>query len=464
MNATGFLGALRRRKAIRSRSAPLGWRRLTIGLGIGSQSLRAVGVSGSTVRWKTELQREDGDSLEEALSTLFARCPLQQQPRVPWMRPQVVAAVGPSLVQVKRLSGLPLLQDPVALSAVIREGAGRFFLKNGVPLRTSDVSVTEPGTAWAAAFEAPVVEQLQRVCADAGLTLRAIVPAAITLGQVAPDGELTWTDGCVQAELTYREHELASIRQLRASGDSERLEAVQPLSPHAALESLGDNAMHYADAYGAARVEFGARLVLSASSASRVGASSRTRLRIAATALCVSVVAALLLPPLLAVRSAASARARLTLIAPEVRKARRIERELGQVSSTLERVSEFAAERRSVTALLERITAALPDHAAIVTLELDSARGTMVALAPRASQVTDALERVSGVASPQVVGPITPVTTRVGVVERVTVRFWLEEHAQRGNAAGVGNPAQAPEGTAPPAANGAVTPSPGGLR
>jgi hypothetical protein len=46
------------------------------------------------------------------------------------MRPRAVAAIGPSLVQVKKLSGLPLLQDSAALSAVIREGAGRFFLKN----------------------------------------------------------------------------------------------------------------------------------------------------------------------------------------------------------------------------------------------------------------------------------------------------------------------------------------------
>jgi hypothetical protein len=146
---------------------------------------------------------------------------------------------------------------------------------------------------------------------------------------------------------------------------------------------------------------------------------------------CVSVLAALAVPPLFAVRSAARARQRLVLIAPEARKARGIERELNQISSTLQRVSEFAAERGPVTLLLARVNAALPEHAAIIALEIDSAGGTMVALAPRASQVTDALERVSGVANPQVVGPITPATTRAGVAERVTVRFRLVEQGRR---------------------------------
>jgi hypothetical protein len=374
-----------------------------------------------------------------------------------------MVAVGPSLVQVKRLSGLPLLQDPSALSAVIREGAGRFFLRNGIPLLTTDVSLIEPGTGWAAAFEAPVVEQVQRVCVDADFALRDIVPAAIAVGQVAGSGELTWTDGYVRAELAYRDRDLVAIRQLRVAHDGERTEAMQPLLSHPALASLGDNAMDYADAYGATRVERGTRLAFSAGGASRVGASSRTRLRIAAAMFCISAVAVLLVPPLLAVRSAARARTRLVLIAPEVRKVRGIERELGQVSSTLQRVSEFTADRGSVTALLGRITAALPEHAAIVTIEVDSARGTMVALAPRASQVTDALEKVSGVASPQVVGPITPVATRAGDVERVTIRFWLVRPAEIGNARTVGSAAPGSEGTSPPVVHGAVTSGTGDL-
>lgn len=419
------------------------------------------------MRWAMEVQREDGDSLSESLTNLLEQCPLQKLRRTQWMRPQVVVAIGPSLVQVKKLSGLPPLQDSAALSAVIREGAGRFFLKNGVPLLTTDVTLIkpEPGTGWAAAFEAPVVEQVQRVCVDAGLKLRAIVPATIALGQVARSGELTWIDGYVQAQLSYCDRELVTSRQLRVPRhDGERAEAVGSPSSHPALEPLGDNAMHYADAYGATRIEHGARLLLSIETASRVRASSRTRIRIAASMFFLSVVALLAVPPLLASRSATRARTRLAPIAAEARKARGIERELDQVSSTLQLVSEFTAERSSLTVLLEHITAALPEHAAIVTLEVDSARGTIVALAPRASQVTDALERVSGVASPQVVGPITPMTTRVGVVERVTLRFWLVPPARTGSSDGVGNPAHASRVASPSVADAASTSNPGGLR
>lgn len=452
-------------KAIRSRSAPPGWRRLTIGLGIGSQSLRAVGVSGGSVRWATELLRQDGESLAESLASLLARCPAQKRRRVGWMRPKVVVAIGPSLVQVKKLSGLPLLRDPAALSAVVREGASRFFLKNGVPLLTTGVTLIEPGTGWAAAFEAPVVEQVQRACTDAGFALRMIVPAAVAIGQVAQSNELTWTDGNVQAKFTYRNRELVASRQRRVTGyGGDSAEAAAALLSHPALEALGDNAMHYADAYGATRIDRGERMILFADGASRVGAASRTRMRIAATTFCMSVLAALVAPPILAVRSATLARERLALIAPEARKAKGIERELDQVTSTLQRVSEFAAERGSLTVLLERITAALPKHAAIVSLEVDSARGTIVALAPRASQVTDALERVGGIASPQVVGPITPMTTRAGVVERVTVRFWLVPPARTGNSDSVGNPAPVLDGTPRAETDAGATSSSGDLR
>jgi len=458
------LGALRIPRAIRSRSVPLDWRRLTIGLGIGGRSLRAVGVSAGSVRWAIEVERQDGESLTEALTNLLMRCPVQKRRRVGWMRPRVMVAIGPSMVQVKKLSRLPLLRDSAALSAVIREGSGRFFLKNGVPLATSDVAVIEPGTGWAAAFEAPVVEQVQRACTDAGLALRAIIPAAVALGQVAQSGELTWTDGNVQAQLAYRDRQVVASRQLRVPRcNGECMETVDML-PHPALQQLGDNASNFADAYGATRIERGELLALSIGGAPRVGTTSHTRTRIAATTFCMSALAALVVPPLLAVRSTTRARERLALIGPEARKASGIERELDQVSSTLQQLSEFAPECGSVTVLLERITAALPEHAALVSLEVDSARGTIVALAPRAAQVTDALERVAGIASPQVVGPITPVTTRARVVERVTIRFWLVPSARTGPADSVGDPGHSPEGAVRRAVNGTATTSSGDSR
>ncbi len=460
-----LLGALRMPKVIRACTAPLGWRRLTIGFGIGSESLRVVGVSGGSVRWTSELQRQDGVSLAASLGKLLSQSPLQKQRRRRWMRPRAVVAIGPSLVQVKKLSGLPPLRDSAALSAVIREGAGRFFLKNGIPLLTTDVTLIDPGTGWAAAFEAPAVEQVQRACIDAGLALRAIVPAAVALGQVATSGELTWTDGYVQAQLAYRDRKLVASRQLHVpKRDDESADPKAPPFSDPALEMRGDDAMRYADAYGATRIARGDPMVLSIGNASRISAVSRTRIRIAASMFGVSVLAALAMPPLLATRSTARARTRLALIAPEARKARGIASDLDKVSNTLRQVSEFASEGSSVTVLLERITASLPEHAAIVSLEVDSSRGTMVALAPRASQITDALERVSGVGSPQVVGPIIPTTTRAGVVERVTVRFWLVPQARTESADSVGNPASVSMKASPPEVDAASTSRSGASR
>jgi hypothetical protein len=325
------------------------------------------------------------------------------------------------------------LQDPAALSSVVREGIGRFFLKNGVPLLTTEVSLIEPGTGWAAAFDALAVEEARRTCLDAGFIVRDIVPAAIALGQAAGNGELTWTDGSVQAQLAYRDRDLVAIRQLRVLHEDPTSGEEPPYS-RVPLELLRECPMRYADAYGAALLCRGARPMLSIRERSGAGSGRRTRLLIAATVLCISVIAALLAPPLLATRSAARARSRLAMISPQARQAHEVERELDQISKTLARVADIEAERPSFTLLLARITDALPAQTAIVAFEADSSKVTIVVLAPRSSQVTEALEKVSGVASPHIVGPITPATTRVGQMERMIVQFWLLPPYRNGDA------------------------------
>ncbi|MGH7620914.1 MAG: hypothetical protein ACREMU_01110, partial [Gemmatimonadaceae bacterium] len=105
---------------------------LLIGLSVGSDHLRAVGVRAGEVRWTLEAERSaDGDLAAEIVSLLrHATLPR-------WTRPVVAAAIGPAASQTKRLTGLPALADVAALRAVVRESASRFFLRNGVPLVVS---------------------------------------------------------------------------------------------------------------------------------------------------------------------------------------------------------------------------------------------------------------------------------------------------------------------------------------
>jgi len=97
---------------------------------------------------------------------------------------------------------------------------------------------------------------------------------------------------------------------------------------------------------------------------------------------------------------------------------------LTHVTATLQVVAAFDAGRPSVTLLLTYLTRALPEHAALVAFELDSAgTGTLVAIAPDAQQIVDAVERVPGLASPRIVGPVTPETANGQALERVSLRF-----------------------------------------
>jgi hypothetical protein len=65
----------------------------------------------------------------------------------------------------------------------------------------------------------------------------------------------------------------------------------------------------------------------------------------------------------------------------------------------------------------------LSPDAMIVSMRLDSAGGTFVALAPRAADVLSSLEKIPLVAVPEIVGPVTPERIATVERERFTVRF-----------------------------------------
>ena len=439
-------------------------RRLTVGLGVAADRVRAVGVAGDTVRWAIELERSEGEPLGEKLRALLARCPLDSSPLGCWPRPRVAAAIGPSAVQVKRLTGLPPLEDPAALASLVREGAGRFFLRNGVPLLTTGVRLVEPGTAWAAAFDAPIVEQVERACASAGLRVRIVAPSAIALGRATNGRQISWVDGDVRAELAFSEGKITAVRQVAMHHGLGHHEVEEPASPVAALASLGGQALAFADAYGATRLGRDEPLALRPGRASLGGSPSQARTWTAAATLGLTVIAALVGPPVAASRATTRARARLQLVGAQLRTARAVERDLGQISGALEEAAAFNATHRSATMLLADITRALPKEAALVAFEIDSATGTLVAITPRASRVTTALEGVRGIASPQIVGPVTRAMAGGGELEQVTVRFQLTTPVKAAKAMQVldatDSSAKAPSAAAP----GAASPNTGAPR
>jgi hypothetical protein len=391
----------------------------TVGIAIGGGSIRAVVVRGGRVAAATEAALAPDEPLSGAVAELLAGAPL---PRLP--RPRVVVALGPALAQTRRLAGLPPLDDPRAMAQLVRESAGRFFLRNGRPLVTTGVRMDGPGAAWCAALDHETVRQAAAGVRQAGLRADAFVPAVAALAHAGAEGRLGWRDGDTVSEIEFAAGALVSVRRLPAAavedaGDEPGFGVAAP------LRALGEDAWRFADAYGAAVLPAAEPLVHRPAkpSAGRVPA---WRLAVAGAAATLALAAALAWAPLRAMQAGEAASARLAEMQPRRRAAAEARRELGRATGALAEVSALGAVRASPTRLLADLARAVPTGAALVAFRADTAAGSIVALAPRAASVVAGLEKVEGVSRPEISGAVTRETTPRGELERVTIRFRID--------------------------------------
>jgi hypothetical protein len=298
-----------------------------IGLAVASDELRVVLVRDDTVAWAGRSGRSEEPALRTQIAALLAQVPVNR-----WRHPAVIAVVGPSGSQVKRITGLPPLENPRALAVVVREGAGRFFLKNGVPLDISGLRIVEQGAAWATAFDVPVLLEIAAGCRHSGHRLSMVAPSLAALSKTFPDSRTVWRDGDMVAEISSRGGELIAVRRIGREGGL----AVEPLpeATPAALGRFGEDAWRFADAYGATMLAHSEPLAVRP-----VGASeevvSRRRLRIAAVACVLSIALALGAPAAWsAIDSARTIRA-INLLAPRARDAAVVEQDLRRMSGAL---------------------------------------------------------------------------------------------------------------------------------
>ncbi|MFN2397812.1 MAG: hypothetical protein ABR543_04100 [Gemmatimonadaceae bacterium] len=375
---------------------------MRIGIAIDMGSVRAVGVSGGRVLWAREYERG-----EESLAVTLRRATWPNGPSHSGvLKPRVIVAVGPARSQTKILCGLPAVSDSRVLTRIVRENDSKFFLRNGSALSTTGVRVIEPGSAWAAAVDAPLAREIAEACRTAGVRLQAIVTSAAALKYALPGGRAVLRDGDVRSEVVMSCGELASVRRL-PSGTGSTRECDAHLV--VALAKLGNGAGRFADAYGAAMFSASDPLALRTASVGAVGARSAPRWRVLAAALAfvLAPAAAMLAPGLAAGRTEARAANRLASLAGKQRAAAALARELERITVQLEELASFNASRTSAVILLSGITAALPLDAAVVAFRVDSAQGTIVVVAPRGAAVLGVLERVPGIATPEIVGPVT---------------------------------------------------------
>lgn len=393
-----------------------------LGLGIGRRRVSAVLLDGDKVRWTAVRPRSDDESLSRTLEALLAERPASRI-----RKPIVTAAIGPRAAQLKLVSDLPPLAQPAALAAVVREHASRFFLMNGVPLLFSGARATSTTSAWVAAFEVPVVRSVIEVCASLGLELQMVTPTAIALRFATSAATITWSDDDVSLAIAYVDGCPAVLRSVSGVGTSDALPSFAP-----AFRALAGRAEQFMDAAGAAGTPHGEPIALRGAAIRLTRAPSRWRVAISGAACTIAIVAALAAPGLASWQVNRSATAREAAVRAKVRGVERDARDLASVAAVLSTVASFTQSRRSITVLLAQLTRALPDGCALLAVQLDSAgAGNIVAVGPRASALVDAVERVPGIASPEIVGPVTRETAAGKSLDRVTVRFHIVPEATR---------------------------------
>ncbi|GJG89827.1 hypothetical protein tb265_50080 [Gemmatimonadetes bacterium T265] len=380
-------------------------------------------------------------------------------------RPPVVhAALSPTFVQVKRLSGLPPVADDAVLAGVVRENVGQFFLKAAVPLLTGGVrrvsgrSATEqhaearvdassagasdvdtptaprPETttsetmAWAAAYLSPVVCDVIRACVAARLRLGSVAPTAVVLGNACRGSEVQWTDGATPFAARYVDGVLAALQRLprsasarQADGDSATPDLAASDWWDPALDGLGPDGGGYAAAFGAARhrgrdpVSLVPRhrsmryLAAACAPAARpaVGPVPRTRLVLAGVACALGLASAATAPGVAALRAERRAADALHALGPARARAAADEAARARALAVLDALAPFDAGRRSPTVWLAQLARDLPTGAAVVDVRLDSVGGTLVALAPHPGDLVRVVEHLPDVDAAELVGTLT---------------------------------------------------------
>jgi len=401
---------------------------LTIGLSVGSDHLRAVGLRAGEVRWTLEAERSAEGDLAADIVTLLRHATL---PR--WPRPVVAVAIGPAASQTKRLSGLPEIADVTALRAVVRESASRFFLKDGIPLVVSGIRVAEPGMAWAAAFEEPVVQGVEAACRTLRLRVRLIAPSVVALARGLEDADsIEWDDGAVRAELTIAGRATTATRRVSKNVNGQE-------NPHIsrvprvvdALRVLGQNGWRFADAYGATQLPSDEPLALRTMSGDLDAGVSRRSVRVAAAALCIATAAAIVAPGVSSAVSIHRTGRELAALGARQRDADSAERDLARMDAALAQVSAFDASRRSPTLLLASLAHALPETTVLVTVRIDSTGATIAILAPRAAAALAAVDSMAEVTSPEIIGPVSKEVVGTRELERATMHIRFGTAARR---------------------------------
>jgi hypothetical protein len=384
-----------------------------VGILVSSDAVRALVVRSGRVTWHAHAaigeKERAGPALERVLSNL---------PRARIGRTTVRVAFGLAHSDVKRIEGLPRARHPKILNRLVKENADAFFLRLGARTLVADVALRSDESTWAAAFDAPLVDEVLGTLRGRRLAAAGVMSFAEAVSHAVPSGTWCVRDGGVALELTTIEGPVIESRR-RGLGQVDT-----PDVRVAALDALGPDGSELIAPFGAAvaptRALFKWR---PAPDPARARTLNAARVAAASLLLILSAGAALFARGVHADRLATAATNELATFHLSAAASARVDAELRRTTAELDRVHQFAATRGRTIALLAALSEALPDSTALVSLRVDTLEGNVVVLAPHAATVLPALFDVPGIFVPRIVGSVTREVQGTARVERASIRF-----------------------------------------
>lgn len=356
-----------------------------MGICVSADCASAVALHGDVIAWRRNVSRRGERSLEASLETL-----LHDVPRERFFGNTAFAAVGPAASQLRNIGNAGWTRNAQVAAGIVAHAPGRFFLVNGIPVATTGIDTSRMDEGWVGAMERPVVDAIIEACLARGLTLETVGPAAVSLGEVVPDGALAWQDGEVTMLATYELGRIRSHRRVHIQETPERSPTLQRGTEVAAL--------------AAARAGRAGRMltVLRAQTA-----HGSRRVTVAAACLVAALGFALVAPPIAAMRAAAAARAALAVIARSAARAHAAERELNQAASIVHELNAFAQGARSASLRLAALTQGIEAPTMLLSIQGDTASATIVARTPRAAELLAMLDSIPEIDRARVTGSVT---------------------------------------------------------
>lgn len=367
-----------------------------LGMSVGAGTVRAMVVADDRIVWAGAAVWARPDDLTEAVARLAA----ETGPAVRRVRVVLERAV----IQTRTVWPAPPLKPSAARRYVALE-APRLFRKNGEPLITDGIIVsvdTRDRALWAAAVPEPLVHAVLAGCAEAGLEVEGVGPAADVLPHAtrAPPGEIVLPNGTTAEVLTVG----------RGGTWRSRLVAgTRPDTPdwHPAVATLGAEAAHFAPAYAAGVAPLRLSLLPPDARAAATRSVRRRLARVWTVAAALWLLAAALYGTRIYALGS-RAEHELARNAAAIDSVLVLRRELEAGRRTLEQFTAAERGRSRYLPLLGAVTTALGDSAFLVALRAGPDGVIRFAgYAPSAARVVANLERLDALRDVRLEGPVT---------------------------------------------------------